>query len=540
MNMNPNIILAGRQPDIIGSMSKGHSAADVFNKIQERNREVGFLNEYGQALYSGDQGALQAYAQINPEKAFAWQQQHEQVAMQKQKAAAAAAATKKVEETANFQRKADALQGVRDLAVSRFPDDPEKQNEFFHSSVRQILRPETVEMFDKAAPGWGLHNVDVLGMKLANMTGITWNAAKQADGDQFTLGKGQVRYDSAGNPIASNIPGATDSAEPPEIKEFFDEEGRAYKAQWNAETRAWDRVGGSKAEAPLSPIGKVFADINSGKIPPAHQADAIAKAMAAEEGMTVNLGAQEKAFEKKAGEVLATSLGELMKEGSQAGKDLASLNRLEELISDQPTGIGAAITSIAADWGIKLEGADTVEGIKAILDQLTPQQRQGMPGAASDRDVAMFRGSLPKLINTPRGNKIVIDTLRGFAKFKEDRAAIASRALYDNEYTPKMAMEDIKKLTVKIDTKKIEEVTGDAVEDVEASTMQAPAAFLNDPRVKKMAEENKIDARKIWNELPMENRAPFMGWPPIGHIEDGYKLLRYPPNKKENWGKADG
>lgn len=51
-------------------------------------------------------------------------------------------------------------------------------------------------------------------------------------------------------------------AEPPEVKEFFDDQGRAYKAQWNPTTRSWDQIGGSKAAASgggvtISPDGTI-------------------------------------------------------------------------------------------------------------------------------------------------------------------------------------------------------------------------------------------------------------------------------------------
>lgn len=56
-----------------------------------------------------------------------------------------------------------------------------------------------------------------------------------------------------------------------------------------------------------------------------------------------------------------------------------------------------------------MPGAGTVRGafdadtrrFMALTDQLTPAMRQGLPGAASDRDVAMFRGAAPS-IDKPR------------------------------------------------------------------------------------------------------------------------------------------
>lgn len=39
----------------------------------------------------------------------------------------------------------------------------------------------------------------------------------------------------------------TDASRPPKIESLYDENGREYKAQWNPETKTWDRIGGSAA-----------------------------------------------------------------------------------------------------------------------------------------------------------------------------------------------------------------------------------------------------------------------------------------------------
>jgi hypothetical protein len=49
-----------------------------------------------------------------------------------------------------------------------------------------------------------------------------------------------------------------------------------------------------------------------------------------------------------------------------------------------------------------------VAEMKAIQDRLTPQMRQGMPGAASDRDVAMFRGATVGLGKPKEANANIV------------------------------------------------------------------------------------------------------------------------------------
>lgn len=64
----------------------------------------------------------------------------------------------------------------------------------------------------------------------------------------------------------------------------------------------------------------------------------------------------------------------------------------------------------------QVPGAGLTEGafsaaakeMQAITDSLTPAMRQGLPGAASDRDVAMFRGGLFSLDKKPETNQALI------------------------------------------------------------------------------------------------------------------------------------
>jgi hypothetical protein len=48
---------------------------------------------------------------------------------------------------------------------------------------------------------------------------------------------------------------------------------------------------------------------------------------------------------------------------------------------------------------------DQVSEAKSIIDMMTPMMRQGMPGAASDRDVAMFRGATVGLDKPEQANR---------------------------------------------------------------------------------------------------------------------------------------
>lgn len=89
---------------------------------------------------------------------------------------------------------------------------------------------------------------------------------------------------------------------------------------------------------------------------------------------------------------------------------LPYLRRFEELNRVQPTGsLGQMIGNT---WNLAPLTGDAEESeMYRIINRLTPRQRQGMPGAASDRDVAMFRGSLPGLNVVGDANSRIIRNL---------------------------------------------------------------------------------------------------------------------------------
>lgn len=68
----------------------------------------------------------------------------------------------------------------------------------------------------------------------------------------------------------------------------------------------------------------------------------------------------------------------------------------------------------------------------ALTDQLTPAMRQGLPGAASDRDVAMFRSATPSMDKPREANLAAIAAGRAFAARQGDFAAFLEQYAIDN------------------------------------------------------------------------------------------------------------
>lgn len=143
--------------------------------------------------------------------------------------------------------------------------------------------------------------------------------------------------------------------------------------------------------------------------------------------VTVN-NQQEREFDKKTGGAIAERIGKMVEDGDQAASDLQTLGDLRQLGQRIQTGGGAAVQGWLAERGIKIgDNVGAVEAYGALIDRLTPQQRVPGSGATSDFDARMFKASLPRLINTPGGNELIIGTMERLADNRIRRAEIAQR-----------------------------------------------------------------------------------------------------------------
>ncbi|MCK0102537.1 hypothetical protein [Pseudohalocynthiibacter sp. F2068] len=72
--LNSNIILQGRQPDIVNALSKGTLAAAQTNTVQRQNALADLYQTQGPGIASGNQNALNALATLDPQQALGVQQ----------------------------------------------------------------------------------------------------------------------------------------------------------------------------------------------------------------------------------------------------------------------------------------------------------------------------------------------------------------------------------------------------------------------------------------------------------------------------------
>lgn len=160
----------------------------------------------------------------------------------------------------------------------------------------------------------------------------------------------------------------------------------------------------------------------------------LAQKKAAASSTTINNG-EGNAFYKKLDEKNAESINSLSEVGMQARAKMGQIDQLEKLINSSPTGAVAALKQAAGEYGINTEGLNDLQAATALINQLVPQQRAPGSGSMSDADLALFKQSLPRLINQPGGNQTILNTMRGITQYQIQTGEIADRVA-NREITP--------------------------------------------------------------------------------------------------------
>jgi hypothetical protein len=153
---------------------------------------------------------------------------------------------------------------------------------------------------------------------------------------------------------------------------------------------------------------------------------ALAEARRPQTNVNVNNSADNK-FDDTIGTETAKLFIETAKEGPTARADVGRVRQLRSLVETLPGGFVGGAEALASRYGIKIgPNASKIEAAEAIINQLVPAQRPPGSGTMSDRDVDLFKSSLPSLSNTPQGNKIILDTMEAMAQYKAAQAEIAT------------------------------------------------------------------------------------------------------------------
>jgi hypothetical protein len=193
-------------------------------------------------------------------------------------------------------------------------------------------------------------------------------------------------------------------------------------------------------------------------------------------------------FAKVTGKALGEHFVESLKDGQTAGVDLETITELRQRAEKVGTGASAVVQEALGRFGIKTEGLSEVQAYSALINRLTPQQRVPGTGATSDFDARMFRDSLPRLMNTPEGNRLILDTMERLAKNKMDRAEI-SGAVIAGTITPK---EGVAKM---MELQREARANSDRVK--EHLDMQSKGLSIEDNQALDWATKNPNDPRSI-------------------------------------------
>lgn len=211
-----------------------------------------------------------------------------------------------------------------------------------------------------------------------------------------------------------------------------------YQGQPEATTgmREYDAYAADEKAAGRTPIGRLEYE------------QAIRKAGA---NSTTNIvGGEGDKFYENLDKKNAEMFSALSDEGVRARGKLAQINRLQGLLSAAPQGGLAALKQAAGEYGINTEGLSDIQSAQALINELVPQQRQPGSGPMSDADLALFKQSLPRIINQPGGNETIVNTMRGITEYQVRMGEIAD-AVADRSMTPTQGREAIRNLKNPLD-----------------------------------------------------------------------------------------
>lgn len=150
-------------------------------------------------------------------------------------------------------------------------------------------------------------------------------------------------------------------------------------------------------------------------------------------------------FYKELDKKAATMFSTLDEEGYKAQAKAGQIDRLETLLTAAQNNALPALRQFAGEYGVKTEGLSDIQAAQSLINELVPGQRQPGSGTMSDADLALFKQSLPRIVNQPGGNALIIQTMRGINQYTASQGAIA-RAVANREITPAEGRDRLAKL----------------------------------------------------------------------------------------------
>jgi hypothetical protein len=203
-------------------------------------------------------------------------------------------------------------------------------------------------------------------------------------------------------------------AKPPTVQEFYDAQGRPYKAQYDPQKGSWVPVGGAKTPDWQNPAYIAAQE----RIRRAGKTD-----------ITIPIGGDNSA-DKKLREKLSEEEGKRWSELQGAGIVSSGLSQdfqvLDQLMTVAPQG---PITGRLAEMfpGVSSAG----DAFTSIVTRVAPSLRTPGSGSTSDIEYEGMLKSLPRLRQQPEANRLIAETMKAKAALNVERAKIVTA--YQNE-----------------------------------------------------------------------------------------------------------
>jgi flagellar protein FlgJ len=239
---------------------------------------------------------------------------------------------------------------------------------------------------------------------------------------------------------------------PPDLREAAVE---AYKVTAPAEPKAAPGIVGefqAAAAAGLIPPETTLMQYVESKRPP---------------GTTVNIGGENE-FRKEVAKAEAKDFAAIKQSGFQAQRSARDINRLDTYLSKIETGGPAALKQAAGNIGINTKDLTEIQAAQAIINKLVPAQRPPGSGTMSDADLALYKESLPRIINQPGANKEIVRSMKEINDYLIEEGKIAAEVTAG-------------KITPEEGTRRIFAL-GNPVQDFFDRTQRQPAATQQLPR----------------------------------------------------------
>jgi hypothetical protein len=172
-------------------------------------------------------------------------------------------------------------------------------------------------------------------------------------------------------------------------------------------------------------VGAYEAALQRGFIPPGTTFEQFV-AMRKPPGTTVNVGGPGNKFMEKVLETEAKDFVTIKQSGQKAQRDSRDIARLDTYLSRIDTGGAAAFKQAAGNLGINTEGLNDIQAAQAIINKLVPAQRPPGSGTMSDADLALYKESLPRIINQPGANREIVRSMKEINDYLIEEGKIAA------------------------------------------------------------------------------------------------------------------